>query len=46
MIEELSLLGRAVLVVDGEGVIRYIEIVRELGSEPDYEAALDVVRGR
>ncbi len=44
LIEELRLLARAVLVVDGDGVIRYIEIVRELGSEPDYEAALEVVR--
>lgn len=44
LIKELRLLARAVLVVDREGVIRHMEIVRELGSEPDYEAALEAVR--
>jgi thiol peroxidase len=46
VIKELRFLVRAVLVVDGEGVVRYIQIVRELGSGPDYEAALDAARGR
>ncbi|HDQ99408.1 MAG TPA: thiol peroxidase [candidate division WOR-3 bacterium] len=38
------LLARAVFVVDREGVIRYIELVGEVGREPDYEAALAVAR--
>jgi len=40
LIKELRLLARAVFVVDKGGIIRYIEVVNELTSEPDYEAAL------
>ena len=35
-----GLLSRAVVVVDGDGVVRYIEQVPEIGQEPDYDAAL------
>lgn len=44
LIKELRLLARAVFVVDREGIIKYIQIVDELTNEPDYEAALKVVR--
>jgi len=44
LIEETRLLARAVLVVDRASVIRYLEIVKELGSEPDYDAALAAAR--
>ena len=44
LIKELRLLARAVFVVDKNGIIRYIQIVRELSSEPDYEAALKAAR--
>jgi len=43
LIKELRLLARAVFVVDRDGTIRYIQIVREITQEPDYEAALDAV---
>lgn len=45
LIKETRLLARAVLVVDREGVIRYLEIVKDLGAEPDYEAVLTALRG-
>jgi len=45
LIPELRLLARAVFVVDGDGIIRYMQIVNELTSEPDYKAALDAVKG-
>lgn len=32
--------GRITWVIDQHGVIRYLEIAKELGAEPDYEAAL------
>jgi thiol peroxidase len=32
-------------VVDREGVIRYIQIVKEVAEEPDYQAVLDAVNG-
>jgi thiol peroxidase len=34
--------ARAVWVIDKEGIIRYHELVPELGQEPDYAAALAV----
>ena len=34
---------RAVFVVDAAGCVRYREIVPEITSEPDYEAALNVL---
>lgn len=36
---------RAVWVIDKEGVVRYLELAPELGSEPDYESALTAARG-
>ena len=44
MIKELRLLGRAVLVLDREGVIRYYQLVKEVSEEPDYAAALGAVK--
>jgi len=35
-----GLLARAVVVVDGSGVVIHTELVSEIGAEPDYEAAL------
>jgi len=40
LIKELLLLTRAIFVIDGEGVIRYIQIVPEVTSEPDYAAVI------
>jgi thiol peroxidase len=44
LIKDLRLLARAVFVVDRNGVVRYQEIVREIASEPNYEAALKAAR--
>jgi thiol peroxidase len=44
LIKELRLLARSVFVVDKEGVIRYIQLVKELTQEPDYEAVLKAVK--
>jgi len=44
LIKELRLLARAVFVVDRQGVVRYVERVKEITHEPDYDAALDAVR--
>jgi len=35
-----GLLGRAVVVVDGEGKVAYTELVPEIAQEPNYDAAL------
>jgi thiol peroxidase len=44
LIKDLRLLARAVFVVDKKGIVRYTEIVDELTNEPDYDAALQVVK--
>lgn len=43
LIKGLHLLTRAVFVIDGEGVIRYVQFVKEVSEEPDYKAVLDAV---
>lgn len=43
LIKELRLLARAVFVIDRQGIVRYMELVKETSSEPDYEAALRAV---
>ena len=35
-----GLLGRAVVVVGADGKVAYTELVGEIGTEPDYDAAL------
>jgi thiol peroxidase len=44
LIKELRLLARAVFVLDREGIIRYIQIVKEVTDEPDYDAVLEAVQ--
>jgi thioredoxin-dependent peroxiredoxin len=44
LIKDLRLLSRAVFVVDKKGVVRYLQIVPEIATEPDYEAALKAVK--
>ena len=44
LIEELRLLARAVFVLDRDGTVRYRQLVKEIGDEPDYDAALEAVK--
>lgn len=37
LIKELRLLARAVFLVDQKGILQYIQLVKEIASEPDYE---------
>jgi thiol peroxidase len=43
LIKELRLLARAVFVVDRNGVVQYVQLVKEITQEPDYEAVLAAV---
>lgn len=38
-----GLLSRAVVIIDGAGMVVYTEQVPEIGQEPDYDAALKVL---
>jgi len=40
VIKELQLLARAVFVVGPDDKVKYIEIVKEIAQEPDYDKAL------
>jgi len=44
LIDELRLTARAVIVVDKDDIVRYVEIVKEIASEPDYDKALELVK--
>ena len=44
LIKELRLLSRGTVIVDKSGVIKYVEYVPEVTLEPDYDAAMKVVR--
>lgn len=44
LIKELRLLARAVFVVDRDGIIRYVQLVKEITNEPDYDPIWSAVR--
>ena len=44
VIKELRLLSRGTVIVDKDGIIRYVEYVPEIGEHPDYEKALEVIK--
>lgn len=44
LIKELRLLGRSIFILDQNGSIQYIQNVKELSEEPDYDAVLEAVQ--
>jgi thiol peroxidase len=44
LIEDFRWFARAVFVLDKQGIVKYIELVKEVGSEPDYGAALNAAQ--
>jgi thioredoxin-dependent peroxiredoxin len=46
LIEELKIECRAVFVLDANGKVVYAEYVNEVTNEPDYEAAIEALRGQ
>ena len=42
-IDELALVGRAVFVVDQQGVVRYVQLVESVGDAPEYAPVLEEV---
>jgi len=43
LVEEPAILTRAVLVIGKDGTIRYVEVLREITSEPNYFEAMTVL---
>lgn len=44
LIKELKLLARCVFIVDSDGIVRYIQLVKEVATEPDYEDVLKAMK--
>ncbi|HHV02636.1 MAG: thiol peroxidase [Bacteroidales bacterium] len=44
LMEELRLLARGTVVIDTAGIVRYVEYVAEIIQEPNYDAALKIVK--
>lgn len=44
LIKELRLLTRAVAIVDGDDVLRYMQIVPEATDAPDYDALMEALK--
>ena len=44
MIKGLKILARCIFVVDAAGKVRYVQLVKEVATEPDYAAVLSAVK--
>ena len=44
LIKGLRILARAIFVVDPKGIVQYIELVKEVTTEPNYTAAFEAVK--
>lgn len=43
LIDELRLLARGTVIIDKDDVVKYVEVVPEITTEPDYDKAISVV---
>ena len=43
-IKELRLLARGTVIIDKNGIIKYVEYVPEISEHPNYEKALEVIK--
>ncbi len=44
LIKGLRLLARAVFVLDRDGIIQYVQLVKEVADEPDYKEVLEALK--
>jgi len=44
LIKELRLLARGIFIIDREGIISYIQIVKEVSEEPDYAEVMKEIK--
>ena len=44
LVKEMRLLTRAIIIIGGDGTVRYVEYVPEVTAHPNYDAALQAVR--
>ena len=44
LIEELRLIARGVIVIDKDNIVRYVQYVPEITTEPDYDTAIKIAK--
>jgi len=44
LIEELQLIARSVIILDKNHKVKYVQVVKEVSQEPDYEAVLGALK--
>ena len=44
IIKDMGLLTRAIFIIDGQGIVKYKELVANISQHPDYERALAAVK--
>ena len=44
LIKELRLLARAVFIIDAAGQVRYVQLIKEVASEPNYEEVMQALQ--
>lgn len=44
ILEPLRLLARGVVIIDKEGIVKYVEYVPEVTNEPDYKLAIEAIK--
>jgi len=44
LIKELRLLARAVFILDRDGILQYVQLVKEVADEPDYNEVLGTLK--
>jgi thioredoxin-dependent peroxiredoxin len=44
LMDEMRMLARGIVVIDKDGTVRYVEYVKEVGTEPDYDKAFEAVK--
>jgi thioredoxin-dependent peroxiredoxin len=44
LIKELRLLARAVFIIDAAGTVQYVQLVKEVASEPNYEEVMQALK--
>ena len=44
LVKDMRFLARAIFVVDKEGVVRYTQLVPEIGQEPEYDEVITAAK--
>jgi len=44
LIRELGLLARGVIILDGRNIIRYVQVVKDLANQPDFDACMEELK--